>query len=103
MNAMAFLLNTVFDLYIMVVLLRVWLQWSRADFYNPFSQFVIKATQPIVAPLRRIIPSIGSLDLATLLLAYVLSVVKFLSLQMVVSGGNMMFSLTSYGSVRWQC
>ncbi|MGF1832164.1 YggT family protein [Photobacterium sanguinicancri] len=92
MNAMAFLLNTVFDLYIMVVLLRVWLQWSRADFYNPFSQFVIKATQPIVTPLRRIIPSIGSLDLATLLLAYVLSVVKFLSLQMVVSGGNMMFS-----------
>ncbi|MGF1693548.1 YggT family protein [Photobacterium kagoshimensis] len=92
MNAMAFLLNTVFDLYIMVVLLRVWLQWSRADFYNPFSQFVIKVTQPIVAPLRRIIPSIGSLDLATLLLAYVLSVMKFLSLQMVVSGGNMMFS-----------
>jgi YggT family protein len=34
----------------MVVLLRVWMQWARCDFYNPFSQFVVKATQPIVGP-----------------------------------------------------
>ncbi|MGL5249772.1 MAG: YggT family protein, partial [Enterovibrio sp.] len=43
MNSMTFLINTLFDLYIMVVLLRIWLQWARADFYNPFSQFVVKA------------------------------------------------------------
>ncbi|MFA0209528.1 YggT family protein, partial [Vibrio cyclitrophicus] len=56
---MSFLISTVFDLYIMVVILRIWLQASRADFYNPFSQFIVKATQPVVAPLRRVIPSIG--------------------------------------------
>ncbi len=87
MNTMNFLVSTLFDLYIMVVLLRVWLQWSRADFYNPFSQFVVKATQPVVAPLRRIIPSIGSFDLATVLFAFVLCVAKFFVLQMVASGG----------------
>ncbi|PKF51633.1 YggT family protein [Enterovibrio nigricans] len=76
MNAMYFLVSTLFNLYIMVVLLRVWLQWSRADFYNPFSQFVVKATQPIVGPLRRIIPSIGNLDLATLLLAFAVCVAQ---------------------------
>ncbi|CAH6870204.1 uncharacterized protein YggT [Vibrio chagasii] len=76
MNSMSFLISTVFDLYIMVVILRIWLQASRADFYNPFSQFIVKATQPVVAPLRRVIPSIGSLDLATLLFAYTLSVAK---------------------------
>lgn len=71
MNSLHFLVSTLFDLYIMVVILRLWLQMARADFYNPFSQFIVKATQPIVAPLRRVIPSIGSVDMATLLFAYI--------------------------------
>ncbi|GHA56807.1 YggT family protein [Photobacterium aphoticum] len=89
MNSMGFLVSTLFDLYIMVVLLRIWLQWARADFYNPFSQFVVKATQPVVGPLRRLIPSIGSLDVATLLFAYILSMGKFVILNLVVGGGLM--------------
>lgn len=59
MQTLIFLITTLFDLYLMVVLLRVWLQWARADFYNPLSQFTVKATHPILAPLRRIIPSLG--------------------------------------------
>ena len=94
MNSLTFLITTIFDLYIMVVILRIWLQWSRADFYNPFSQFITKATQPIVAPLRRVIPSIGSLDMATLLFAYTLCVVKFISLQLVLTGGAFAFNPT---------
>ncbi|MGL6316018.1 YggT family protein [Vibrio sp. WXL103] len=80
MNSMSFLISTLFDLYIMVVILRIWLQAARADFYNPFSQFIVKATQPVVGPLRRVIPSIGSLDLATVLIAYILCVLKLFSL-----------------------
>lgn len=76
MNALNFLINTVFDLYIMVILLRVWLQVARADFYNPFSQFIVKATQPVVAPLRRIIPSIGGWDLATIVFAFTVASLK---------------------------
>lgn len=56
MNTLTFLLSTVIELYTMVLLLRVWMQWARCDFYNPFSQFVVKVTQPIIGPLRRIIP-----------------------------------------------
>ncbi len=41
----------------------------RADFYNPLSQFVVRATHPLLKPLRRIIPSVGGLDLASLVLA----------------------------------
>ncbi|SGZ01878.1 Putative uncharacterized protein [Moritella viscosa] len=37
---------------------------ARADFYNPMSQFIVKATQPVVGPLRRVLPSLGGLDLA---------------------------------------
>ncbi|WP_261816014.1 YggT family protein [Vibrio gallicus] len=87
MNSMQFLVNTLFDLYIMVVILRIWLQAARADFYNPFSQFIIKATQPVLKPLRRVIPSVGSIDLATILFAYLLCVIKFVLLMLIASNG----------------
>jgi len=60
----------------MVVILRLWLQLVRADFYNPFSQFTITATQPVVGPLRRLIPSIGALDTATLVFGYFIVLLK---------------------------
>ena len=84
MNAVNFLINTLFDLYIMVVLLRVWLQVARADFYNPFSQFIVKATQPIVAPLRRIIPSFGGWDTATILFAFIVASIKITILSLII-------------------
>ncbi|EKO3993799.1 YggT family protein [Vibrio fluvialis] len=92
MNAMSFLISTLFDIYIMVVILRIWLQAARADFYNPFSQFVVKATQPVVGPLRRVIPSIGSLDLATVLFGYVLCILKYVALILIASRGGVVFS-----------
>lgn len=86
MQALIFLIDTAFSLYLMVVILRVWLQLVRADFYNPFSQFVVKATNPLVLPLRRVIPSMGRLDTATLLLAYGVMLLKLISLQLIQAG-----------------
>ncbi|QBF81899.1 YggT family protein [Shewanella maritima] len=80
MDAMTFLVDTVFDLYLMVVILRFWLQLVRADFYNPFSQFVVKATQPIIAPMRRVLPSIGSVDTSSIVLAILVVMAKLLVL-----------------------
>lgn len=71
-----FLLTTLFQLYIAVLLLRFLLQWVRADFYNPLSQFVVKVTTPLVRPLRRVIPGLGGWDLATLLVAYLVTVIQ---------------------------
>jgi YggT family protein len=78
MNATYFLIDTLFGLYLMIVLLRLWLQLARADFYNPFSQFVVKATHPLLAPMRRVLPAIGSLDTATLVLAFIVAAAKIL-------------------------
>ncbi|WPC99950.1 YggT family protein [Proteus terrae] len=72
MNFLNFVVLTLLQLYTSVLLLRVWMQCVRADFYNPFSQFIVKITQPIVRPLRSIIPSIGPIDTASVLLAYIL-------------------------------
>ena len=76
MNTLTFLLSTVIELYTMVLLLRIWMQWAHCDFYNPFSQFVVKVTQPIIGPLRRVIPAMGPIDSASLLVAYILSFIK---------------------------
>ncbi|TDF34419.1 YggT family protein [Alteromonadaceae bacterium M269] len=89
MNSVHFLINTIFDLYLMVVILRIWLQLARADFYNPFSQFIVKATHPLVAPLRRILPSMGNLDTATVVLALVVAAAKLVVLSLLFGVTNL--------------
>ncbi len=75
MKTLTFLLAAVIELYTMIMLLRVWMQWALR-FYNPFSQFIVKVAQPVVGPLRRIIPAIGPIDSSSLLIAFILCVVK---------------------------
>ena len=87
MSATVFLISTLFNLYLMVVILRLWLQMVRADFYNPLSQFVVKATHPLVGPMRKVIPSIGRLDTATLLLAIIVAAAKFITLSLLFGTG----------------
>lgn len=67
-----YLVQTALTLYMMAMLLRFLLQLVRADFYNPISQFLVKITNGPVLPLRRIIPGIGGIDVASLLLTLVL-------------------------------
>ncbi|RRJ82706.1 YggT family protein [Aestuariirhabdus litorea] len=71
-DTLSFLIHTIGGLYIMVVLIRFILQLVRADFYNPLSQFVVKATNPLLIPLRRLIPGVGGVDIASLALALLL-------------------------------
>ncbi|AFH93085.1 TPA: YggT family protein [Providencia stuartii] len=75
MQTLLFVVTTIIQLYIFILLLRVWMQWVRADYYNPFSVFVVKATKPVITPLRRVIPSIGPIDTATVTIAFILSLV----------------------------
>lgn len=78
-EALIFLIQTLFQLYLMVVLLRFLLQVARADFYNPISQFIVKATNPPLKPLRKIIPGLGGLDLASLVLALMIQLLAIWS------------------------
>lgn len=63
-----FIIDSLFSLYILAVLLRFLLQWCGADFYNPISQFLVKATHPPLKLLRRFVPSIGKIDTSSLVL-----------------------------------
>ena len=72
MQVVLFLINTLFSLYIMVVMLRFLLQWVKADFYNPVCQFLMKITNPLLTPLRRIIPGFFGLDFSAIVLMIIL-------------------------------
>ncbi len=76
-DPLVFLIDTLFSLYILAVILRFLLQWIRADFYNPVSQFLVKITHPPLRVLRRFVPSVGKMDSSSLVLA--------LSLQMLAN------------------
>lgn len=75
-NAGVFLINTLFGLYIGAVLLRLLLQWTRADFYNPLSQAIVKLTNPALRPLRRYVPALGRIDTASVLLMVALQFIN---------------------------
>lgn len=75
MEALIYLLRFAFDAILTILIMRVWLQLVKADFYNPLSQFIVKVSNPLVVPLRRIIPGFGGIDIATILLAYLLSLI----------------------------
>lgn len=80
------LVNVFFSLYLLAMLLRFLLQLVRADFYNPISQALVKITNPLVVPLRRIIPGYGGIDISSLLLAVVLQMLMITLLVLLKSG-----------------
>jgi len=86
MNAFKFLIEIAFDLFLMVVLLRFWLQLAKADFYNPLSQFIVKATSPLVNPLRKVIPGFAGIDVASLVLGFIIAFAKVSIVMLIIYG-----------------
>lgn len=86
-DALSLIIQTLGSLYLLIVLLRFILQLVRADFYNPLSQFTVKATQPLLKPLRRFIPSIAGLDTASLVLAILVQLLLMMVV-IIIEGAN---------------
>jgi len=76
----AYLVQTALSLYLLVMLLRFLFHFARADFYNPISQFVVRATNPLVRPTRRLFPAFGRFDSASLALAVLLQALGIVTL-----------------------
>ena len=80
LNAVAFLLELAFDALAALFLLRLAAEACRADFHNPLSQFIYRCTNPVLAPLRRVLPNWRRINLAALLLAWLAMLLKRLLL-----------------------
>ncbi len=84
-QALYFIIKTLTQLYLLVLLLRFWLPMLGADFRNPLAQGILRITSPLVVPVRRFVPSIGRLDTSTILVAYV---IQFLTLLLLLTIGG---------------
>ena len=71
-QALYFILKTLTQLYLLVFLVRFWLPFFRADFRNPVAQGILRITSPLIVPMRRLIPSVGRVDTATVMVAFVI-------------------------------
>ena len=72
----ALFLGSIIDLYCLVLILRVWLPLANVDYYNPISQFTLKFTQPVIAPLRKVFPVVKKVETAALFLVFLLCGLK---------------------------
>ena len=83
-SAIVFIVNTVTSLYLLVLLLRFWMPILQADFRNPLAQGILRLTSPLVVPVRRIVPPLGRLDTATVLVAFIIQTVTVFLLLIIV-------------------
>lgn len=93
---LVFLIRTLFGLYELVVVLRLLFQYTRADFYNPLSQFVVRITNPPLRPLRKLIPGYRGIDFASVALLVALKTLEFMALLLV---GGLGFAIL--GPLAW--
>lgn len=83
-SIIADIINFVGSAYIGLVLLRFLCQLVRADYYNPISKTLVKLTNPLLVPFRKIIPGVGGIDWAALVLAFLLEVALIFTVQFVL-------------------
>lgn len=105
LEAFSFLIGMVFNLYAMLFAVRFIMQVFRADYYNPLAQFVVKVTDPVLKPLRRVIPSFKTYDTSSLLITFVVLLIKILLLKLLqtdilpVAGKAIFAARQSFGSL----
>jgi YggT family protein len=88
MSALIFIVDTLLSLALFVVLARLLLQWARADFRNPIAQAVVRLTNPLILPLRRILPPVGKVDTASVVAVVLVAIIKV----------GILLALRGYGS-----
>jgi YggT family protein len=88
MTALIFIVDTLLSLALFVVLARLLLQWARADFRNPIAQAIVRITNPLILPLRRVLPPIGKVDTASVVAVILVAIIK----------RGILFALTVYGT-----
>ncbi|HUG71997.1 MAG TPA: YggT family protein [Steroidobacteraceae bacterium] len=76
MQAIRFIVDTLLTLYAVVLLLRLLLQLVRADFRNPLAGAILQLTNPVILPLRKLLPPLGKIDTATVAALVLCFVIK---------------------------
>ncbi len=92
-DSLFFLIRVLSHLYLLLFVMRFIMQWIRADFYNPLAQFIVRATNPMIVPMRRILPAAASIDLPTLV---VLILIEVLATWLLLSVASVPVTLSEF-------
>lgn len=92
-NAFLFLVNTLFNVYLFILCIRLILAWVGADYHEPLTQFIVRFTNFIVKPLRRYVPNFRDLETSTLILILAIEAIKFFFLAILSFGLPNIFGL----------
>lgn len=84
-NAGLFFINTCFDFYLMLLMIRFILCWAGADYFNPITRFIIRITQALVSPVRRILRTYRKVEWATLFIIVVLEILRFYIVSLLIT------------------
>ena len=76
MNSLVYLVDLFFTLLNLAILARVLLSWVRVDSYHPAVEFLYQITEPILAPLRQVIPRIGMVDISPIFVLLLLQIIQ---------------------------
>ena len=87
MNALNYIVDTLTSLYLAVLILRLIMQIVRANFRNPFAEAILRLTNPLIMPLRRILPPMGKIDTATVVAILLFAIFKELLLALLFGAG----------------
>jgi YggT family protein len=85
LGALVFIVQTLLSILLFVFMMRVLLQWARADFRNPIAQAVVKITNPLVLPLRRVLPPIGKVDTSSIVAVLIVATAEVVILSLLTS------------------
>ncbi len=86
-DALLFLISTLFDLYLIILVVRMLLAYAGANYFDPVTQFVVRSTDFLVKPLRRIIPNVFRIEFSTLVIIFALECLKYFLLSTVTRSG----------------
>ncbi|MFO1504093.1 MAG: YggT family protein [Steroidobacteraceae bacterium] len=87
MKALQFIVETLIGLFQVLLLLRLLMQLSRADFRNPIGRAIVQITDPLIRPLRRVFPPMGKADTASFIAVILVAVAKVWILQLLFGMG----------------
>lgn len=93
-NPIEFLINVIFSFYILAVMVRFLMQLVRADFRNPLAQALVKITNPPLIPLRRVLPGVGGIDMASIALMLALQLLSLVLVGLLKGGAIPIAALT---------
>jgi len=83
-GALVFIVQTLLSMLLFVFMMRVLLQWGRADFRNPLAQAVVKITNPLVLPLRRVLPPVGKVDTSSIIAVFIVAAIEVAILSLLI-------------------